>query len=198
MIPSLGHRHAKSRTQVERYALQKRAWRRLMAIDPKPTSGQSRMRVHPGINFRVVVTQDEPRLRIRANFSSGSSPHRQENQTETLLSSRTYVHFRSSCSLSTLSCSACTIRSVGCRARRPTPKQWRLCINIYIIDLRSGFEEFVPRPGPNLVKQALSPRTRPAISREAVMVKTVSEVGSSSIKVSTDWTNLKPAPCRDP
>jgi hypothetical protein len=139
MIPRLGHRHAKSRTQVERYALQKRAWRRLMAIDPKPTSGQSRMRVHPGHNFRVVVNQDEPRLRIRGNFSSGSSPHRQENQTETLLSSRT-LGLRPQCQptcpglisiLDPVAASPCSvaqrvrIRSVGCRARRPTPKQWR-------------------------------------------------------------------------
>ena len=42
----------------------------------------------------------------------------------------------------------------------------------------------VPRP----------PRSRPAISAEATIVKTVSRVGIDTIAVIAAWTNLKPAP----
>jgi hypothetical protein len=37
-------------------------------------------------------------------------------------------------------------------------------------------------------------RARPAISKEAVIVKTVSNVGSATMNVNTAWTNLKPDP----
>jgi hypothetical protein len=46
-------------------------------IYPKPPSGQSRWESILGITSEWSVTQDEPRLHIRGNFSSGTSAHRQ-------------------------------------------------------------------------------------------------------------------------